>query len=121
MLVPPRRPPRPVANPKLFQSSVASGNASGQRKVSFQDEEDEDIYRAPSPHRSSNAPAVVTTTSAMKQPSPTSRKWQPLKSVEPTSLDGYPFSLGDSDDEKDHGLVPEPKVEGAGSGTKDIK
>lgn len=57
----------------------------------------------------------------MKQPSPTSRKWQPLKSVEPTSLDGYPFSLGDSDDEKDHGLVPEPKVEGAGSGTKDIK
>lgn len=121
-LVTPRRPPRPVANPKLFQPSATSGNSSGQRKVSFQDvDDDEDIYRAPSPRRSSNAPAVATTTSAVKQPSPTTSKWQPLKSVEPTPLDGYPFSLGDSDDEKDHGLVPEPKVGGAGSGTKDIK
>lgn len=107
--VPPRRPPRPVAKPNLFPSSTAGGNNTGQRKVSFQDvHDDDDLYRAPSPRRSSTAPVV---NAPAKQPSPTASKWQPLKSVEPTPLDGDPFSLGDSDDEKDHGLVSEPKAE----------
>lgn len=116
-LVPPRRPPRPVANPNLFQSSTTAGNTTGQRKVSFQDvHDDDDLYRAPSPRRSPTAPAVVN--APAKQPSPTASKWQPLKSVEPTPLDGDPFSLGDSDDEKDHGLVPEPKAEDLKAGAK---
>lgn len=115
--VPPRRPPRPVANPNLFQSSATAGNTTGQRKVSFQDvHDDDDLYRAPSPRRSSTTPVVVNTPA--KQPSPTASKWQPLKSVEPTPLDGDPFSLGDSDDEKDHGLVPEPKAEDLKAGAK---
>lgn len=79
--------------------------------------DDDDLYRAPSPRRSPTAPAAVNTTA--KQPSPTASKWQPLKSVEPTPLDGDPFSLGDSEDEKDHGLVPEPRVEEAKTGKRD--
>ncbi|KAF8458889.1 hypothetical protein BGX38DRAFT_296109 [Terfezia claveryi] len=114
--VPPRRPPRPVAKPNLFQSSTAGGNNNGQRKVSFQDvQDDDDLYQAPSPRRSPTTPVV---NAPVKQPSPTASKWQPLKSVEPTPLDGDPFSLGDSDDEKDHGLVPEPKAENLKAGAK---
>lgn len=113
--VPPRRPPRPVANPNLFQSSASTGNTGGQRKVSFQDaHDDDDLYRSPSPRPLTTAATGATT----KQLSPTASKWQPLTTVEPKPLDGDPFSLGDSEDEKDNGLVPEPKPGASAAGDK---
>ncbi|KAM5436510.1 ubiquitin-binding protein cue5 [Microsporum ferrugineum] len=84
---PPPRPPRPQANPDLFKAKSASPD---RRKVSFQEgppEEIQDSYSAPNPRATS-----------VNKPS----KWQPLSSVEPSPVaDNDPFSLGDSDDEKD--------------------
>src|SRR5690606_22513203 len=65
------------------------------RKVSFQDtEDDDDLYAPPISKPPARQPSPGTTT--------TNSKWQPLRSVEPTPLDRDPFSLGDSDDEKEH-------------------
>jgi len=89
---------RPKANPNLFQPSPTSKSPGG-RKVSFEDRpttiNDDDLYRP-----GSTGPA--------RQPSPstTGKKWVPLKSVEPAPMD--PFSLGDSDDEKDGLQKEEP-------------
>lgn len=95
---PPRTTSRPAANPNLFRSTSdrrRSSPASG-RKVSFQEgppEEIKDMYSAsPKP-----AATVQTTSTANK-----SSKWQPLSAVEPSPVgENDPFSLGDSDDEKD--------------------
>jgi hypothetical protein len=94
---PPRTSSRPLANPNLFRSDGLprkSPTGSG-RKVSFQDgppEEIGDMYTG-------DKAAGTTTqapTSAAKQ-----SKWQPLSQVEPSPVDNDPFSLGDSDEEKD--------------------
>ncbi|RPA89372.1 hypothetical protein L873DRAFT_1822929 [Choiromyces venosus 120613-1] len=94
------QPRRPKANPGLFQSS----NKPTGRKVSFDERpvtiSDDDMYRPPQPPRSTSAGAPA------RQASPSSSKWEPLKSVEPAPMDRDPFSLGDSDDERD-GLVKE--------------
>lgn len=94
---PPRTTSRPAANPNLFRSASdrrKSSPASG-RKVSFQEgppEEIKDMYSA------SPKPAAVQTTSTANK----SSKWQPLSAVEPSPVgENDPFSLGDSDDEKD--------------------
>ncbi|KAF3480279.1 CUE domain-containing protein 5 [Arthroderma uncinatum] len=85
--VPPPRPPRPQANPDLFKAKSASPD---RRKVSFQEGPPEEIQDS---YSGSNS----RTTSANK-----SSKWQPLSAVEPSPVaDNDPFSLGDSDDEKD--------------------
>jgi hypothetical protein len=82
--IPPRRPPRPQANPDLFKATpaVPAGPV----------DEVDALYQQPSPpqHRG---------------PSPSAKggkKWQPLTSVAPAPVgdDNDPFSLGDSDEEE---------------------
>ena len=90
---PPRTTSRPAANPNLFrESSKGSG-----RKVSFQagpPEEIRDMYT------SSPKPALRTASPA--NTAGKSSKWQPLSVTEASPVgDNDPFSLGDSDDEKD--------------------
>jgi hypothetical protein len=101
---PPRTSSRPLANPNLFKPSALSRKSSSPgsgRKVSFQDgppEEIRDMYSG------SPAPSQVQTSHPTQQTSTTSKssKWQPLSTVEPSPVtDNDPFSLGDSDDEKD--------------------
>lgn len=88
--MPPPRPARPLANPNLFQTSSPSPD---RRKVSFQEgppEEIDNLYDAPE--------------SAQRAPSTggKSSKWQPLATVDPSPVGEHdPFSLGDSDDEKE--------------------
>lgn len=87
---PPPRPPRPLANPDLFKST-ASTPAAGSRKVSFQAGPPEDIRAASPAHPD-------------RKPSPGGRqsKWEPLSTVDPSPMtDNDPFSLGDSDDERE--------------------
>lgn len=93
---PPRTTSRPAANPNLFRTDSERRKSSpGNRKVSFQEgppEEIKDMYSAsPKP-------------SAVQLPANTNKssKWQPLSTVEPSPVgENDPFSLGDSDDEKD--------------------
>ncbi|KAJ0424549.1 hypothetical protein BJY00DRAFT_308979 [Aspergillus carlsbadensis] len=86
---PPPRPPRPLANPALYKSSSPSPD---RRKVSFQEgppTEIGNLYDSEPAKRQSLAGG---------KPS----KWQPLSTVEPSPIgENDPFSLGDSDDEKD--------------------
>lgn len=79
------RPPPPSVSPKPGDG----------RKVAFKDGAEEiDIYGA-SPK---NAPKDASATGSAGKTS----KWQPLSSVEPSPIaDNDPFSLGDSDDDKD--------------------
>jgi hypothetical protein len=88
----------------LFQSGTRTPN--NERKVSFDERpitiNDDELYRP------ANASAQRGSTSA-RQPSPVRTKWEPLKNTEPEPMDRDPFSLGDSDDEKD-GLVKEGDV-----------
>ncbi|KAH0565834.1 hypothetical protein GP486_000756 [Trichoglossum hirsutum] len=82
----PRRSTRPLANPDLFKPTpVAPRTSSNPRKVSFQDDTESDsLYRAPPP----------ATTSKQS-------KWEPLSSLDPSPVVDDPFSLGDSDEERD--------------------
>lgn len=95
---PPRTSSRPTANPNLFKSDRRASSKGSGRKVSFQEgppEEIRDMYSA-SPKPQSTT--VQTTGTASGK----SSKWQPLSAVEPSPVgENDPFSLGDSDDEKD--------------------
>ncbi|ODH19731.1 hypothetical protein ACO22_06120 [Paracoccidioides brasiliensis] len=88
----PPRSTRPLANPDLFKSSSPSHD---RRKVSFQEGPPEEIsesYR-PGSGSSNNKPSTGGNKSS---------KWQPLSAVEPSPVgDNDPFSLGDSDDERE--------------------
>ncbi|KAF9887470.1 ubiquitin-binding protein cue5 [Aspergillus nanangensis] len=88
---PPPRPPRPLANPNLYKKT--SSPSPDRRKVSFQEgppTEIGNLYDATEPARRSSP--------AANKPS----KWQPLSTVEPSPVgENDPFSLGDSEDEKD--------------------
>ncbi|OJK02938.1 hypothetical protein ASPACDRAFT_40253 [Aspergillus aculeatus ATCC 16872] len=88
---PPARPPRPLANPNLYKTSSPSPD---RRKVAFQDgppTEIDSLYDASEPVRRAS-PATTGKSS----------KWQPLAAVEPSPVGEHdPFSLGDSEDEKD--------------------
>ncbi|PNS19731.1 CUE domain-containing protein 5 [Sphaceloma murrayae] len=77
--VPPPKPSRPTANPDLFKSTPAPPQSGPV------DEVDAVERRATSPN---NGPA---------------KKWQPLTSVaaQPEPEENDPFSVGDSDDDKD--------------------
>jgi hypothetical protein len=89
-----RRSNRPLANPDLFKPTPPPPIG---RKVSFQGgppEEIPDLYSA-------SPPPSVRAASNNK-----SSKWQPLSAVDPSPVSPMrdehdPFSLGDSDDEKD--------------------
>jgi hypothetical protein len=86
---PPNKPQRPLANPDLFKPTPPGSG----RKVSFQNgppEEIDDLY-------SGSSKSSKQQGSAGK-----SSKWQPLSAVEPSPVaENDPFSLGDSDDDKD--------------------
>ncbi|RAL09313.1 uncharacterized protein BO97DRAFT_407831 [Aspergillus homomorphus CBS 101889] len=99
---PPARPPRPLANPNLYKTSSPSPD---RRKVAFQDgppTEIDNLYDASEPIRRAS-PATGK-----------SSKWQPLSTVEPSPVGEHdPFSLGDSEDEKDTTTkAKEPTTEG---------
>ncbi len=88
-----RRSNRPLANPDLFKPTPPPPMG---RKVSFQEgppEEIRDMYSA-------SPPPTMKPTATNK-----SSKWQPLASVDPQPVspitENDPFSLGDSDDDKD--------------------
>ena len=91
---PPRNTSRPLANPNLFKTSASAARSTSRgsgRKVSFQEQPEEikDMYGSASPAPKS-APATK------------SSKWQPMTSLDPSPVtDNDPFSLGDSDDDKD--------------------
>jgi hypothetical protein len=97
---PPRTSSRPLANPNLFKTQSGGERRASpggvNRKVSFQDgppEEIRDMYSA------SPKPAAPTATTK-------SSKWQPLQSIDPSPVtDNDPFSLGDSDEEKDAKVI----------------
>ncbi|RMJ28035.1 CUE domain protein [Aspergillus sp. HF37] len=102
---PPPRPPRPNANPASQKTS-----SPDKRKVSFQEgppTQIDDIWDAP--------PAVKRYPSAGSKPS----KWQPLSTVEPSPVaENDPFSLGDSDDDKD-GKAKDQKTAAEGDRIKE--
>lgn len=89
-----RRSTRPLANPDLFKPTPA--RPSDGRKVSFQGGPPEEIGiygSSPKLGAKENAP-----------PSGKQSKWQPLSTVDPSPIgetDNDPFSLGDSEDEKE--------------------
>ncbi|KAL4930071.1 uncharacterized protein BDV17DRAFT_259774 [Aspergillus undulatus] len=87
---PPSRPPRPLANSALYNNN--SSPSPDRRKVSFQEGPPTEIGNI----RDASEPAKRSP--ARGKPS----KWQPLSTVEPSPIgENDPFSLGDSDDEKD--------------------
>ncbi|KAI9643908.1 ubiquitin-binding protein cue5 [Ciborinia camelliae] len=92
---PARRSTRPLANPDLFKPTPGVPKAEG-RKVSFQNATvEDDLYRT-SPKLSGKE----------NTPSTKQSKWQPLNSMEPSPIgdadnDHDPFSLGDSEDERE--------------------
>ena len=90
---PVQRSHRPLANPDLFK---AMPNPPGDRKVSFQQGSPEEIR---------NIYADSQKSAAVPEPvkrAPFAGKWQPLSAVDPSPIAEHdPFSLGDSDDDKD--------------------
>jgi len=91
---PPRRSTRPLANPDLFKPTPAWPNDS--RKVSFQGGQPEEVgIYGSSPKLGARETAPPTSKQS---------KWQPLSTVDPSPIgesDNDPFSLGDSEDEKE--------------------
>ncbi|CAG8953723.1 hypothetical protein HYFRA_00006612 [Hymenoscyphus fraxineus] len=90
-----RRSTRPLANPDLFKPTPTPPKSTDGRKVAFQSRpiEDLDIYNT------SPKPGAAKEANAGKQ-----SKWQPLSAVDPNPVgeaDNDPFSLGDSEDEKE--------------------
>lgn len=90
-----RRSTRPLANPDLFKPTTTAPKPEG-RKVSFQNATvEDDMYRtSPKLGGKENAPSTKQS------------KWQPLSTMEPSPIgdadnDHDPFSLGDSEDEKE--------------------
>jgi hypothetical protein len=93
---PVRHSTRPLANPDLFKPAPAPPKSSDGRKVAFQSgpPEDMDLYRT--------SPRIGAKDNAA--PSGKQSKWQPLSTVDPSPIgehDNDPFSLGDSEDEKE--------------------
>lgn len=90
-IAPPPRPPRPAVNPN---SNTSSNPSSVRRKVSFQEGPPTEIGTSAAASETSK-PAPASTGSKQS-------KWQPLSTTEPSPVGEHdPFSLGDSDDEKD--------------------
>jgi hypothetical protein len=86
---PPQPPRRPLANPNLYKSASPSPD---RRKVSFQEGPPSEIGNL----YDTSDPAKRTSTGGK------SSKWQPLATVEPSPVaENDPFSLGDSEDERD--------------------
>ncbi|KAL3422460.1 Ankyrin repeat protein nuc-2 [Phlyctema vagabunda] len=89
-----RRSTRPLANPDLFKPTPNIPKPAESRKVGFKDgpPDDIDLYRT--------SPKVTARDATAGKQS----KWQPLSTVDPSPVgeaDNDPFSLGDSEDEKE--------------------
>lgn len=105
--------PAPVRqqNPNVFRPpppSSTSPKTSDGRKVAFKDGADEinDIYGASPKNGPRDAPSSGGKTS----------KWQPLSTVDPNPIaENDPFSLGDSDDDKDATHTSKDKTDAKGS------
>ncbi|KAJ9141874.1 CUE domain-containing protein 5 [Pleurostoma richardsiae] len=106
-------PVRQTQNPNLFKPPPpsASPKPSDGRKVAFRDGTEEiDAYNA-----SPKVPPKDATAAAPSSAGKAS-KWQPLSTVDPSPIaENDPFSLGDSEDEKD------AKDKGGSGGNKEIK
>jgi hypothetical protein len=110
-LAPPPKPNRPLANPNLFKPTPP---APTDRRVSFQDGPPEEIgsstggslYRSSPPPGNTRPPPTPGATKGSK--------WQPLSTIDPSPVaDNDPFSLGDSDEEKETKTTKDTgKVEG---------
>ena len=81
-----KKPQRPLANPDLFKPTPAPPQSGPVDEVDA-------LYHRQTPADRQPSPSVGTK----------SKKWQPLTSVAPAPEgdDNDPFSLGDSDDEKE--------------------
>lgn len=93
--VPARRSTRPLANPDLFKPTPATPKSGDGRKVAFQGGPPEEINKSQSPQSGSGDKASTPGKQS---------KWQPLSAVDPSPIgegDNDPFSLGDSEDEKE--------------------
>ncbi|XXG97148.1 hypothetical protein Hte_003443 [Hypoxylon texense] len=87
---------RPTGNPSLYRPPPPSTSPRpDSRKVAFKESvEDIDQYDA--------SPRIPPKDSTTTPPPGKQSKWQPLSSVDPNPIsDNDPFSLGDSEDEKD--------------------
>ena len=95
-LIAPARDQRP-ANPNLFKPpppSTSPKPGAGERKVAFRDDVDDIGMYDPSPKL---PPKDVPAAGGAK-----ASKWQPLSTIDPSPIaENDPFSLGDSEDEKD--------------------
>lgn len=88
---------RPTSNSSFYRPPPPSKSPGPDgRKVAFKEGvEDIDQYDA--------SPRIPPKDSSATPPSGKQSKWQPLSSVAPDPItDNDPFSLGDSEDEKDH-------------------
>ena len=106
-----QRRPLGGSNPNLFKPPPPSKSPkpSDGRRVSFRDtvEDIDDPYNASPKIPPKDAPASTTTsTTPVGGAAATAKtsKWQPLSSVDPNPIvENDPFSLGDSDDEREAG------------------
>ncbi|KAI2634316.1 hypothetical protein GGS26DRAFT_44371 [Hypomontagnella submonticulosa] len=86
---------RPTGNPGLYRPPPSTSPKPESRKVAFKEgAEDIDQYNA--------SPRIPPKDNSATPPPGKQSKWQPLSSVEPNPItDHDPFSLGDSEDERD--------------------
>ncbi|KAK3683509.1 hypothetical protein B0T22DRAFT_384542 [Podospora appendiculata] len=110
---------QPYGNPNLFKPPPPSKSpkpGDGRRVAFSETVEDIDAYNASPKMAPKDAPTVAPGSAGKAS------KWQPLSAVEPSPIaENDPFSLGDSDDErefKDH-KVAAPAVTGKDSKTEE--
>jgi hypothetical protein len=120
-LAAPIQPQRPFggSNPNLFKPPPPSKSPKPDgRHVSFRDTvEDIDAYNASPkiPPKDSASPGAVPGPGGAAKAS----KWQPLSSVDPNPIvENDPFSLGDSDDERE---IRDKTTTTTAGGSKEIK
>ncbi|CAK7273895.1 ubiquitin-binding protein cue5 [Sporothrix epigloea] len=86
-------------NPNVFRPppSSTSPRPGSERKVGFRDQNEISDYHGPAKTPLKDGTASPATSAAKAS------KWQPMSSVDPAPItDNDPFSLGDSEDEKDN-------------------
>lgn len=90
-----------MANPDLFRLKSHSQSPNNARRVAFHDGPPEEIPGGETGETSNSIPKQGVAFGGAA-PGGKSSKWQPLSMVEPSPVaENDPFSLGDSDDEKE--------------------
>lgn len=98
-------------NRNVFRPPPRSSSPRPERKVGFK-EETEDIY--------SSSP-LLSSKGTSPKPAAKASKWQPLTSVDAVPMsENDPFSLGDSDDEKDVAKETSSSKPGVGSSSSKL-